>query len=145
MMYYTHFAFGFLAALLTLDFFDIKDKLLFVFVVLLFSIFPDIDNKKSRIGKRYKWTSRIINFLFGHRGFFHSIYVPLVLYAVFYYADAEIRTAILIGYSSHLFMDAITKKGIKPLYPIINKKVNGPIRTNSISEKIIFLITMSCI
>ncbi|MCH8067437.1 MAG: metal-dependent hydrolase [Nanoarchaeota archaeon] len=140
MMYYTHLAFGFLIALLSIEFFDIKNKLIFILVVVMFSIFPDIDEKKSKIGKKYRWASTIINYIFGHRGFFHSIYIPLALYFIFYYINNEIGVAILAGYFSHLFMDALTKNGIRPLYPIINKKINGFIKTNSILEKILFLI-----
>ena len=139
-MYYTHLAFGFLVSLLAINLFDINNKLFFILIAILFSIFPDIDERKSKIGKKYKKTSTIINFIFGHRGFFHSIFIPLALYFVFYYINNEIGVAVLVGYFSHLFMYAITKHGIRPLYPIINKKINGPIKTNSITEKILFLI-----
>lgn len=139
-MYYTHLAFGLLIALLSLDFFNIKNKLLFVLIAVFFSIFPDIDERKSKIGKKYKKTSWIINFIFGHRGFFHSIFVPLILFFVLYNINNEIGIAVLVGYLSHLFMDALTKNGIRPLYPIINKRINGFIKTNSILEKIFFLI-----
>ena len=139
-MYYTHLAFGFLIALLSLNLFDIKNKLIFLLIAVFFSIFPDIDERKSRIGKKYKKTSAIINFIFGHRGFLHTIFVPLSLYFVFYYINNEIGIAILIGYFSHLFADALTKNGIKPFYPLINRKINGFIKTNSIMEKIFFLI-----
>jgi membrane-bound metal-dependent hydrolase YbcI (DUF457 family) len=37
-------------------------------------------------------------------------------------------------------MDALTKNGIRPLYPLVNKRINGLIKTNSIIEKILFLI-----
>lgn len=140
MMYYTHLAFGFLVSLILIDIFDIYSKLLFILIGLLFSIFPDIDERSSKIGKKYKFTSRVINFLFGHRGFFHSIYIPLILYFIFYIINHEIGIAILAGYFSHLLMDAITKQGIMPLYPIINRKINGFVKTNSILEKIIFLV-----
>ena len=140
MMYYTHLAFGFLVSLLAINLFNIDNKILFVFIVLLFSIFPDIDERSSKIGKKYKFASGIINFLFGHRGFFHSIYIPLILYFIFYNVNHEIGIAILAGYFSHLLMDAITRHGIRPLYPIINRKINGFVKTNSLLEKILFLI-----
>ena len=140
MMYYTHLAFGLLVSLLFLDFLNIQNKLIFVLIVVFFSIFPDIDERKSKIGKKYKKTSTVINFIFGHRGFFHSIYIPLIFYFIFYNINNEIGIAILVGYFSHLFMDALTKNGIRPLYPIINKKINGPFKTNSLLEKILFLI-----
>ena len=140
MMYYTHLAFGFLVSLISIDILDINNKLLFILIATFFSIFPDIDERKSKIGKKYKFASRIINFLFGHRGFFHSIYIPLILYFIFYSISVEIGIAVLVGYFSHLLMDAMTRHGIRPLYPIINRKINGFIKTNSLFEKIIFLI-----
>ena len=139
-MYYTHLAFGFLVSLISIDILDIDNKLLFILIATFFSIFPDIDERKSKIGKKYKFASRIINFLFGHRGFFHSIYIPLILYFIFYSISVEIGIAVLVGYFSHLLMDAMTRHGIRPLYPIINRKINGFIKTNSLFEKIIFLI-----
>lgn len=140
MMYYTHLAFGFLVSLLAIDFLNIKNKLLFVLIAIFFSIFPDIDERKSKIGKKYRKISWIINFIFGHRGFFHSIFIPLILFFVLYNINNEMGIAVLVGYFSHLFMDALTKNGIRPLYPLINKRINGFIKTNSIIEKMFFLI-----
>jgi len=116
-MYYTHLAFGLLVSLIFLDFLNIQNKLIFILIAILFSIFPDIDERKSKIGKKYKKISTVINFIFGHRGFFHSIYIPLIFYFIFYNINNEIGTAILIGYFSHLFMDALTKKWNKALVP----------------------------
>ena len=36
------------------------------------SMFPDIDTSTSKLGKRMKFTSKLMNMLFGHRGFLHS-------------------------------------------------------------------------
>jgi len=140
MMYYTHLAFGFLVSLLSIELFDIQNKIIFILFTLLFSIFPDIDERRSKIGKKYKFISRIVNFMFGHRGFFHSIYIPLILYFILININSELGLAVLVGYFSHLLMDAITKNGIRPLYPLVNKKINGFFKTNSILEKILFLI-----
>jgi len=139
-MYYTHLAFGFLASLIGVNLFNINDKIIFILIVILFSIFPDIDERRSKIGRKYKFTSTIINFIFGHRGFFHSIYIPLILYFIVQYINNEFGIAILVGYFSHLFMDALTKNGIRPLYPIINIRINGFFKTNSLLEKVLFLI-----
>ncbi len=139
MMYYTHLAFGILISLLSLIFLNVDNKILFILIIMLFSIFPDIDIPKSKIGKKNKLISGIINFIFGHRGIIHTIYLPLILFIVFYNLNIEIGIAILLGYLSHLFMDAITKTGINPLYPLINKKINWFFKTNSFLEKILFL------
>jgi len=139
-MYYTHLAFGFLVSLISINIFNINNKLLFILITALFSIFPDIDERRSKIGKKTKLLSGIINFIFGHRGLVHTIYIPLILFFIFYNMNKETGIAVLIGYFSHLFMDAMTKQGIRPLYPIINKRIDGCIRTNSLLEKILFLV-----
>lgn len=138
-MYYTHLAFGILVSLLYLEFFDIKNKILFFLIIMLFSVFPDIDMPKSKIGKNNKIISRIINLIFGHRGILHTIYLPLILFLVFYRLNYEMAIAILLGYFSHIFMDALTKMGVMPFYPLINKKINGFFKTSSFLEKILFL------
>lgn len=140
MMYYTHLAFGLLVGMLSLDFFNIKNKILFMLIVLFFSVFPDIDERRSKIGKKTKLVSGIINFIFGHRGLVHTIYIPLILFFIFYNMNKEIGIAVLAGYFSHLFLDALTKIGITPLYPIINKRIDGFVKTNSLLEKIFFSV-----
>ena len=140
MMYYTHLAFGLLVSLALSDFFNIENRILFVLIAALFSVFPDIDETKSKIGNKNKLISRIINLIFGHRGLFHTIYIPLILFLVFYSIKKEIGVAILAGYFSHLFIDALTKAGIKPFYPLLSKRVNGFFKTNSLPEKILFLV-----
>ena len=140
MMYYTHLAFGFLVSLIALNFINIENTILFILITIFFSIFPDIDETRSKIGRKYNLTSKIINFFFGHRGFIHTIYIPLILFFIFSFINYDVSVAILIGYFSHLFLDAITKAGIRPLYPIYNKKINGPFKTNSFTEKIIFVL-----
>ncbi len=141
MMYYTHLAFGLLISLYSLNFFDVKYALLFTLIAVFFSILPDIDNSKSKIGRKNKVISKIIGFVFGHRGIFHSIYIPLILIFIFYNnINSEIAIAIFLGYSSHLAADALTKQGIRPFYPLINIKINGFFKTNSLFEKIFFLI-----
>ena len=140
MMYYTHLAFGLLVSLISINIFNIKNEILFILIILFFSIFPDIDYTKSRIGKENKLLSKIINIIFGHRGLFHTIYIPLILFFIFYNINNELGIAILLGYFSHLFMDAINKKGIRLFYPLINKKINGFFKTGSFVEKILFFI-----
>ncbi len=141
MMYYTHLAFGLLVSLLSLNFFNIKYKLLFALIALFFSILPDIDVSKSKIGRKNRIISKIIGFVFGHRGIFHSVYIPLILLFIFYNnINNEIGIAILLGYFSHLAADALTKQGIRPFYPLINMRINGFFKTNSLLEKIFFLI-----
>ena len=147
MMYYTHAAFGLLLSLSYIEFFNPESQVLFVLTVLFFSLFPDIDETRSKIGSKNKVLSKTINFFFGHRGIFHTIWIPALLFLVLILLNVKaiIGIAILIGYISHLFLDAITKQGIKPLYPIYNKRINGFIKTNSLFEKMFFLLVIGLV
>ncbi len=140
MMYYTHLAFGLLMSIIYISFFNMDGPLIFVLIALLFSLFPDIDEHKSKIGRKNKIISMPLKLLVSHRGIFHTIYLPIILFAILSNFSKTIGMAMIIGYLSHLLMDALTRRGIRPLYPIINRKINGFIKTNSLSEKILFLI-----
>jgi len=137
-MYYTHLAFGLLISLLAFNFLNIENKILFVIIVLFFSLFPDIDETNSKIGRRSKLLSWPINFFLGHRGLIHSIHIPVLLYIIFKIFNQDIAYAAVIGYLSHLIGDSITKAGIKPLYPL-NIKISGFLKTGSLLEKVMFL------
>ena len=139
MMYYTHVIFSIFASLIVIDYFSIKNKVIFLLIALFFSLLPDIDESRSKIGRRNKLISKTIGFIFGHRGIFHTIYIPLVLFVLLDLINFEIAFACLIGYFSHLLLDALTKNGIKPFYPLFNIKIRGFFKTNSIIEKLFFL------
>ena len=142
MMYYTHLAFGLLVSFIFLHFFHLQNLLLFIIVVLFFSIFPDIDEPKSKIGRKNKILSHLINFIFGHRGIFHTIYIPLMLFFIFYNLSRMVAIASFLGCISHLFMDSLTRQGIKPLFPITSKRIYGFVKTNSLVEKLFFLAVL---
>jgi membrane-bound metal-dependent hydrolase YbcI (DUF457 family) len=67
MLFYTHLAFSFFVGLFVLDYLKIQNKLIFLLFILIFSLFPDIDAPKSKIGKKLGIISKIINFIFGHQ------------------------------------------------------------------------------
>lgn len=139
MMFYTHLAFSFLIGLLATSLLNIKQKILFIFLVCLFGILPDIDSYKSKIGKKIPIISFIINIIFKHRGVFHSIFIPILLFFAFAFLGYYyIGLAILLGYLSHVFLDTLTPSGIRLLWPF-GFRIKGFIKTNSFLEKILFL------
>lgn len=83
------------------------------------SLIPDICHGGSKIGRRFPLLSKIVNVLFGHRTFTHSL-LFLALTSILIVALSD-SSAILIGYIvgvvSHLILDAATKNGIQLLYP----------------------------
>ena len=144
MMYYTHAAFGLLLSLVYIGIFSVENHAIFLLTALFFSLFPDIDESKSKIGRNSRILSKTANFIFGHRGFFHTIWIPALLFLalILFNVKIIIGIAVLIGYLSHLFMDAITRHGIRPFYPLYHWRINGFIKTNSIFEKVFFLVVI---
>lgn len=140
MMYKTHIAYGCLITLLVFNFFKVSDPILFFLIVLFGTLLPDLDNTNSVIGRKIKPFS----YFFRHRGFFHSLFAVfffIVLFRVLSASDIMIFGFIL-GYTSHIVMDAMTVRGITPFFPIINYRVKGFIKTSSLSELVVFFFMM---
>ena len=140
MQFKTHVAFAFLISLFLIDFLKIKNQILFVIIVIFFSALPDLDKYNSKISKKLKPISFIIGLLSKHRGFFHSIFIPLLLSLILFSINKTISLAVLTGYISHLILDTLTIKGTTPLSPIINKKIKGFIKVNSLLDNLLFYI-----
>ncbi|MFH1786890.1 MAG: metal-dependent hydrolase [archaeon] len=120
--------------------------LLFVIFLALGALLPDIDTPKSKLGRKVRPLSDIISWLAGHRGWIHSFSgfaVAMVIVGMLSLAFAErIFLPFFAGYMSHLALDAMTKEGVALFYPFWNKKISGPIRTGSLTEKILFAIIL---
>lgn len=121
------------------------------------SLFPDIDNAQSKLGRKIKPISIIINKLFGHRGFIHSpcnllliLITSIVFMAVFEnFKQLPILIGFSIGFITHIILDAITKGGIPFLYPFSKKRYNFTvIKTGGIGEALflgVFLLACGAI
>ena len=140
MLFRTHLAFGFLIGLCLIDFFNLEKQILFMVVLLFFSIFPDIDESSSRVAKRLKPFSYLA-VVFGHRNIFHTIYFPIAISFILFVFDLRVLAlAVLVGYLSHLFLDLITKRGITLFYPLSKRRVLGFVKVGGIFENLIFLV-----
>jgi inner membrane protein len=115
MKFFTHLAFGFLVGLFAIDFFHVGNQLLFMFFVLIASILADIDHPDSKLGKNVKF----IGWIFTHRGFFHSLLAMGLFAAIvhFVFHNEFLTIAVLVGYASHLVIDAINHQGIAFFFP----------------------------
>jgi inner membrane protein len=137
MMFKTHIVFAFLVGLFAVKFFNPSNQILFIVLVMLGGLLPDIDHPKSKIGRYF----RPINYLFEHRGFFHSfLFIPvLVLIILLAIKLPNFSLPLAIGYASHLVSDMLTVEGIMPLHPITRFRLRGFIRTGSFFETIILV------
>lgn len=133
----THFVFGLLLGMLCMVLLSGTRVWFFLPVALFFSIFPDIDTPFSSLGRK----SRIVSFLFKHRGLFHSI-LALALFVVGGYVllNSAFSIAVLVGYGSHLLLDMTTKQGILLLHPFHFWHVKGNFKTGGWQEYILMLI-----
>ena len=138
MLFHTHLMISIVVFLLIKDYFIGGNEIIFLVLLLLASVFPDIDDGKSKIKKASGIVGSIISFTFKHRGIFHSVLMALGLFVLIYSLwQPYYAFAVLIGYCSHLFGDLITPMGIKIFYPLSDFKIRGPIRVGGIGEWII--------
>lgn len=138
----THLAFGLLAALLIHP--SIGGNFwIFAIIVLIGSLLPDIDHPGSTLGSRIKPVSTFISATFGHRGFFHSLYIPIALaIGVWFFGWSSWIMPLAIGYTSHLLGDAVTKQGLNLLHPLSTLRVQGFFETGSATEHVLCLVFM---
>ena len=143
MKFRTHLAFGLLMGLsflLLSDYSDGTDKVLFIAFALLGSALPDIDTASSKLGSKIWPLSKIIEMFMGHRGIFHSIWLIILFPGIVYlYLSKIYGIALFVGYSSHVFIDGFTKKGVNFLNPFLELRLSGFVETGSFLELIIFI------
>lgn len=119
MIYLTHILFALMLYLaLLMVGLPIRPGIIDYALLILGSVLPDIDTKRSFISSRNiitKSSSSILRLFTGHRGFLHTIPAAilstLLLGAVIYYSfnrlDLAILFAYLTGYLSHILADSI--------------------------------------
>ncbi|MFT4311635.1 MAG: metal-dependent hydrolase [Candidatus Woesearchaeota archaeon] len=140
-----HIAFAlFLATCYTIVF---ETSLLITIIIIVFSaLLPDIDNRKSSVGK-YFW---FINWILPHRTLTHSL-LGIILWIILFWGVTKITPfslnplylgAFLIGYSSHLLLDALTRKGIYPFWPF-PIRIHGRIKNGGVVEHLSTVLFVS--
>lgn len=129
----THFVFGLFLALLFFP--HVNNKFVFLPIVLIASLLPDIDCAYSYLGKNKLF--RILQFFVKHRGAIHSLTVCLIVSLLFAFFVPVLAFPFFLGYTGHLFLDSITPDGVRPLWPV-KKELSGKIRTGGNVEKVFF-------
>ncbi|MBD8014816.1 metal-dependent hydrolase [Microbacterium sp. APC 3898] len=107
------------------------------------SVIPDICHGSSKIGRALPVLSKLINGLFGHRTFTHSL-LFLVLFAVLlnnFMPVEAISAGLLVGMASHIVLDMATKRGVKLFFPF-KWNVRFPVTatTGGTSEYLVFAL-----
>jgi len=131
----THFVIGLALALLFFP--HVENKLVFLPIVLICALLPDIDSPDSYFG--HHGIFRPMQFLVKHRGIFHSLTLCVGVSILFALALPVAAFPFFLGYSSHLLADSFTAEGITPFWPF-RKTANGPFNTGGKAENGIFLV-----
>ncbi len=140
-MFRTHLAFSLFIGLILIKILDIENQILFLIFLLFFGVFPDIDERKSKVSRKFGFFSLPINYIFRHRGFFHTIYLPLILFLLFFMVDEVILgIGVLAGYLSHLILDSLTRSGVKIFKPLLHFRFYGFFRSGRLFDRILFLM-----
>ena len=132
-MFKTHLAFGALLGLAFLP--HVNNKWIFIPIVLFCSLLPDIDSMHSYLGKNLIF--RPLQWFVKHRDFLHSFTFAIIIALIFAFYFPIIALPFFLGYSGHLFMDAITKEGIRPFWPL-KEKIEWRIKTGGRTEEVLF-------
>ncbi|MBW2966390.1 metal-dependent hydrolase [Candidatus Woesearchaeota archaeon] len=137
---YTHLAFGFFSGLFLMDYVSFGNKYLFFVFVLFGAILPDIDTPNSKISHKIPVIPKVLNVFSKHRGIFHSVFIAILLGLFVSYFSKSYGIALFLGYTSHLLIDGLTKKGVNLLHPLSKLRISGPIETGKIWELVLLIV-----
>ena len=133
MLLRTHFTLAILILLLFLE--QVEAKAIFVIMVLVGTIFPDLDDKDSSFGRYMVF--RPFQMLFKHRGALHSLTFAALISIILAVFFPIVSFGFFLGYAVHLFADSFTRQGIQPFWPF-KIKTAGPLATGGRIEESIF-------
>lgn len=143
MRYHTHVVTSCVAGITVANLTDTHLTAPLVAGLIVGSLFPDIDEPGSYVGRRSLGTSYIINFLFGHRGLTHSLFPVAILIFLFWQFPISLLLGFTAGYLFHILGDLFSKSGVPLFLPFSSKKYAIPIyTTGGIMEHIIFVISV---
>ena len=120
--------------------------LIYIAGVVLGSLFPDIDEENSSIGRKTIFISSMLNKLIGHRTWTHNIFLYIPFFFLGVYINGYYGVFIVgfsIGAVLHILEDSITNSGVNyALRPFLHKFALLPKRlrfkTNGNFENLIF-------
>ncbi len=110
-----------------------------LFFVLLATMFVDVDIRNSRIGNH--WYFRPLQWMTKHRGVLHSLFAGIILSLIIGIFSRWGCFGFFVGYISHLFLDCLTKSGVKLFWPF-GWKIKGFVKSGGVIEDIIFVLLL---
>jgi len=138
----THFVFSVFLCLILfwINVVSVPNKILFLLFVIIGTIIVDIDSKKSFVGKIILF--RPIQWVFSHRGMFHTILFAVLFSLVVAFFDRWLGVAFAFGYLSHLVLDCFTPAGVRLFWPLWDGKIGFGVRSGGLIEEILFVLLL---
>ena len=135
MLFKTHLMFAILFIILFVQ--HVQHPFIFVGMVLLATILPDLDNGFSTAGRNI--FMRPLQFLFfvKHRGMTHSFTFGVLVAVILAIFWPVASLGFFLGYSVHLICDSFTREGVQPFWPFKARSF-GFIRTGGRVEESLF-------
>lgn len=133
MLLKTHLMFAALLALLFIN--HINDKFVFVAMVFISTILPDLDTGYSSLGRHFIF--RPLQVFVKHRGVIHSFSFAILVSIILTFFVPVISLGFFAGYSVHLLCDSFTREGIQPFWPF-SPRSSGFILTGGRIEETLF-------
>jgi len=82
------------------------------------SLLPDIDSKKSLLGRLLRPINFLLNAFFKHRTITHCLLFCLLWLEVALVTDSIFFWGLALGVFMHVFMDSFSRRGVLWLYPL---------------------------
>lgn len=147
MHYYTHMSTSIVAAVVVTNYTELTLSAGMLVGVAIGSLLPDIDEPKSKIGRKAPGVSHVTKLVFGHRGFTHTLLATLLVGWLLFYFTSSVPSSILqgltMGYLFHIIGDSFSKSGVPLLMPFTKKRFGVPLyTTGGIIEKGIFVLSL---
>ncbi len=140
MLFHTHLLFGLFFFIVFRIFFSGGNEVLFLALVLLGSVLPDLDQNRSKIHRWSGLIGIIVGYFVKHRGILHSVFFMFFSFAVAsFFFGSYYGFGLLLGVTAHLVGDGLTPAGIKLFYPISKMRIKGPIKVGSIGEWLVLI------
>ena len=134
MLLRTHIMFAILIILIFFNY--VNNKIIFLIMVLVATIIPDLDSSGSSYGRHLIF--RPFQFFSRHRGIFHSFTTAVVLSVLIAIWWPVASFGFFIGFSVHLITDSFSRNGIQPFWPL-KFKSQGSLVSGGKIEEILFI------
>ena len=105
------------------------------------ALVPDIDLCTSKLGRKIRPVSMLIQALFGHRTLFHAPVLYVALWVTLSLSAPEygsVITAGAIGAFSHVLLDCMNSAGVPLLYPLRKRFHVAKVKSRGVVEFILF-------